>query len=124
MKSKTIIKRMTKENIKKRKDSVNGLRLGLLQALEFSKGSIPKGTKITKLSNIDFDLDFNPQIVSSIKMKHPVSAIARTLGVTSATVKSWEDKKSRPSKTAQRMLYLIDKKPEIMSVFDAEVTYK
>lgn len=110
--------------IKNKKDSVDGLRQGLLQALEYSKGSIPKGTKVTKLTNIDFDLDFNPKIVSSIKKKHSVGAIARTLGVTSSTVKSWEEKKSRPSKTAQRMLYLIDKNPEIISVFDIETSYK
>lgn len=111
-----------KEKLKTRKESVNGLRVGLLEALEFSKGNIQKNVKITVLSK----KDFNPKLITSIKKKHSIKDydIAKTLGVSSSTIKSWEEKKSRPSKTAQRMLYLIDKKPEIMSVFDNSITYK
>ncbi len=54
---------MVKEKVKKRKDSINELRQELLQALEFSKGNIPKWTKITKLT----EFGFIPLLVSSIK---------------------------------------------------------
>lgn len=63
---------------------------------------------------------YNAQEIKQIRAKLDTTqrVFANYLGVSSRTVESWESGKSRPSRSASRLIQLIDKRPTILDLID------
>ncbi|MBE2255112.1 MAG: type II toxin-antitoxin system MqsA family antitoxin [Ignavibacteria bacterium] len=107
---------MVKSKIRNKKDISKSIITGLTEALEFTK-NLDRATLRTKNN---FALkpvpNYKSNDIKKIRKKLFLTqkTFAKALGVSIKTVESWESNTNIPSGPAQRFLYLLNKKPQLL----------
>jgi|SRR4030095_3751847 len=88
---------------------------GLSQALDYAKNGNKNAVR-AKLVILTESPTYNGKDVKRIRKKVNLTQnlFAKTLGVSIKTVEAWEANRNIPQGPAQKMLYILDKKPDVI----------
>ncbi|HRE42251.1 MAG TPA: helix-turn-helix domain-containing protein [Ignavibacteria bacterium] len=106
---------MAFKKIRNRKEISASVLKGLTEALEFTENPVKTRLRTKKLSLLPLP-EYKALDVKKLRIKLSLTQrnLAETLGVSVKTVESWESNNNIPSGPAQRFLYLLNKKPELI----------
>lgn len=88
---------------------------GLTEALDYSEN--PDSSKVrTKLQILATSPVYKGRDIKRIRNKINLtqSLFAQTLGVSKKTVEAWEENRNIPQGPAQKMLFILDRKPNVI----------
>jgi len=99
------------------KEISRGIIGSLKQSLAYSKGENVPGLKKKIVVSVKLPI-YKSVEIKKVRRKHKLTqnALAVTLGVSKKTVEAWESNRNIPYGPAQRVLYLLDKKPDLMKI--------
>jgi putative transcriptional regulator len=103
------------KNGRNQKEISKSIITGLKQALSYSKGKKVTGLK-AHVQILAQAPTYKGNQIKSIRHKHNLTQnmFALTLGVSKKTVEAWEANRNVPQGPAQRVLFLLDKKPGVL----------
>jgi putative transcriptional regulator len=109
---------MKKNNVRTGKEIRGSIVRGLNQALRYSQGKKVNGIRKRTVSFTQLPA-YSGIMVKQIRQKHNLTQnlFAIALGVSIKTIEAWEANKNIPQGPAQRILFLLDKKPAIINAF-------
>jgi putative transcriptional regulator len=107
---------MKTKKLRTAKEISSSIIKGLKQSLAYSSGKNIKGIK-KRVAAANLPV-YKGIEIKRVRSKHNLSqnSLAITLGVSKKTVEAWESNRNTPHGPAQRVLFLLDKKPEIINV--------
>lgn len=96
-----------------RRTVADEIRIGLEQCIQHAKGEIH--LKTTSISSDDAPDWVNR--LAKLREQHQLSQseLARLLNITPKTLKGWEERTSRPSRVAIRLIEVLQVTPEIVA---------
>lgn len=94
----------------------DSIKQGLREAIEYERGNLCVRRRVVQVKGVP---KYEAKNIKQIRLKANLSqaSLARVIGVSTKTVEAWERGRNIPSGPAQRLLYLIDKEPEIIKKY-------
>lgn len=104
-----------KKNMNNTASASESIIKGLTQALNYTKNKSAKNVR-TKLQILASSPVYKGSDIKRIRKKINLtqSLFAKTLGVSKKTVEAWEANRNIPQGPAQKMLFILDRKPNVI----------
>jgi putative transcriptional regulator len=104
-------------------EQFTGIMEGLNDLLEYAKGNTTKArTRVVESRDVTILplKKFNKEEIKQIRLNNQLTlkSFASCLGVSQKTVECWETGTNRPSGASVRLLQILEKKPDALSVLE------